>query len=139
MPASRRARAMIFAPRSWPSRPGFAMTTRIFRATRGSLCRRFGPAARPLLRDEVPVPVEAPLRHPLERRVIDVDDAEALPVPPAPLEVVEQRPDEVALHGGARLDGPTDCGDVPLEEAAARRIAHAPAVAAHAGDRAAVL
>src|SRR5213080_2041794 len=33
MPASRRARAMIFAPRSWPSRPGFAMTTLIFRAT----------------------------------------------------------------------------------------------------------
>src|SRR6185436_11719901 len=29
IPASRRARAMIFAPRSWPSRPGFAMTTRI--------------------------------------------------------------------------------------------------------------
>src|SRR5918999_1274131 len=33
MPASRSARAMIFAPRSWPSRPGLAMTTRIFRAT----------------------------------------------------------------------------------------------------------
>src|SRR5204862_418321 len=31
MPASRSARAMIFAPRSWPSRPGFATTTRIFR------------------------------------------------------------------------------------------------------------
>src|SRR5688572_21025278 len=30
MPASRRARAMIFAPRSWPSRPGLATTTRIF-------------------------------------------------------------------------------------------------------------
>src|SRR5919112_4713908 len=30
MPASRRARAMILAPRSWPSRPGFATTTRIF-------------------------------------------------------------------------------------------------------------
>src|ERR1700722_17239142 len=29
MPASRRARAMIFAPRSWPSRPGFATRTRI--------------------------------------------------------------------------------------------------------------
>src|SRR5262245_19164070 len=29
IPASRRARAMIFAPRSCPSRPGFAMTTRI--------------------------------------------------------------------------------------------------------------
>src|SRR6187200_2902247 len=33
MPASRRARAMIFAPRSCPSRPGFAITTRIFFAT----------------------------------------------------------------------------------------------------------
>src|SRR3954452_7788684 len=31
MPASRRARAMIFAPRSWPSSPGLATTTRIFR------------------------------------------------------------------------------------------------------------
>src|SRR5919202_6234165 len=30
MPASRSARAMILAPRSWPSRPGFATTTRIF-------------------------------------------------------------------------------------------------------------
>src|SRR5918994_6950151 len=32
MPASRKARAMIFAPRSWPSRPGLATTTRILRA-----------------------------------------------------------------------------------------------------------
>src|SRR4029453_17314097 len=31
MPASRNARAMILAPRSWPSRPGFATTTRILR------------------------------------------------------------------------------------------------------------
>ena len=30
MPASRSARAMTLAPRSWPSRPGFAITTRIF-------------------------------------------------------------------------------------------------------------
>src|SRR4051794_20859222 len=30
IPASRRARAMIFAPRSCPSRPGLATTTRIF-------------------------------------------------------------------------------------------------------------
>src|SRR5208337_1828219 len=29
MPASRRARATIFAPRSWPSRPGLATRTRI--------------------------------------------------------------------------------------------------------------
>src|SRR3954470_8634463 len=31
IPASRSARAMILAPRSWPSRPGLATTTRIFR------------------------------------------------------------------------------------------------------------
>src|SRR3954447_13634347 len=31
MPASRSARAMILAPRSWPSRPGLATTTRILR------------------------------------------------------------------------------------------------------------
>src|ERR1700746_210182 len=29
MPASRSARAMILAPRSWPSRPGLAISTRI--------------------------------------------------------------------------------------------------------------
>src|SRR3954469_10495896 len=60
MPASRRARAIILAPRSWPSRPGFAMTTRILRAipgeyTSGSDLRAFAlvlaqrtPAAKPL-------------------------------------------------------------------------------------------
>src|SRR3954470_9554296 len=31
IPASRSARAMILAPRSWPSRPGLATTTRILR------------------------------------------------------------------------------------------------------------
>src|SRR5579862_3276431 len=35
MPASRSARAMIFAPRSWPSSPAFAITTLIFGATAG--------------------------------------------------------------------------------------------------------
>src|SRR5438270_11522459 len=30
MPASRSARAITLAPRSWPSRPGFATNTRIF-------------------------------------------------------------------------------------------------------------
>src|SRR6266540_6563144 len=35
MPASRSARAMILAPRSCPSRPGFATTTRIFRLLSG--------------------------------------------------------------------------------------------------------
>src|SRR3954469_21896269 len=49
MPASRSARAMILAPRSWPSRPGLATTTRILRfdeasmravILRGSACER---------------------------------------------------------------------------------------------------
>src|SRR5581483_5260790 len=31
IPASRRARAITFAPRSWPSRPGLATSTRILR------------------------------------------------------------------------------------------------------------
>src|SRR6266508_3536035 len=31
-PASRNARATTFAPRSWPSSPGLATTTRIFRS-----------------------------------------------------------------------------------------------------------
>src|SRR5215212_6074271 len=33
MPASRRARATTFAPRSWPSRPGLATRTRIWRCS----------------------------------------------------------------------------------------------------------
>src|SRR5215218_11048223 len=37
MPASRRARAMILAPRSWPSKPGLATTTRILRAVAASI------------------------------------------------------------------------------------------------------
>ena len=41
MPASRSARAMTFAPRSWPSSPGFAMTTRILPAIAPILCRIF--------------------------------------------------------------------------------------------------
>src|SRR5918911_245170 len=32
-PASRSARATIFAPRSWPSSPGLATTTRILRSS----------------------------------------------------------------------------------------------------------
>src|SRR5215218_10865353 len=48
MPASRRARAMIFAPRSCPSRPGLATTTRILRLfTRGSLVSGAGAPAQP--------------------------------------------------------------------------------------------
>src|SRR3954467_4806297 len=48
IPASRSARAMIFAPRSCPSSPGFAMTTLIFRATVASLVSLRASALYPL-------------------------------------------------------------------------------------------
>src|SRR5215216_7244916 len=41
-PASRSARATIFAPRSWPSRPGLATITRSFSGMRGSLANSLG-------------------------------------------------------------------------------------------------
>src|SRR3978361_557293 len=43
MPASRSARAMIFAPRSCPSRPGLATTTRILRLLEASIRPRGRP------------------------------------------------------------------------------------------------
>src|SRR6476661_4217692 len=69
MPASRNARAMIFAPRSCPSRPGFAITTRIFFATPSSL--------RPLLESgvdsyELQLPFDALDQAPLLRRAVDL-------------------------------------------------------------------
>src|SRR5882757_9340815 len=39
MPASRSARAITFAPRSWPSSPGLAINTRIFFVMRGAASR----------------------------------------------------------------------------------------------------
>src|SRR6266699_289243 len=54
MPASRSARAMIFAPRSCPSRPGFAITTRIVRAMPRRSLEASGPVA--LLDRAVPQP-----------------------------------------------------------------------------------
>src|SRR6266545_4090270 len=46
MPASRRARAMIFAPRSCPSSPGLAITTRILPTISPTLeDRRLAPGA----------------------------------------------------------------------------------------------
>src|SRR5829696_3983106 len=57
MPASRSARAMIFAPRSWPSRPGFATTTRILRvevaAAMGGILARDGRRAPQLAHDQL--------------------------------------------------------------------------------------
>src|SRR5258707_15796556 len=41
----------------------------------------------------------------LERRVIDMDESEALAEAEAPFEIVEQRPDEITLHVDPRGNG----------------------------------
>src|SRR5690606_29584938 len=62
----------------------------------------------PVCPNERGVPVGAGLGGPLQRRVVDVDDAEPLGVAVAPLEVVEQRPQVVPAHGRPGLDGVPD-------------------------------
>src|SRR6185312_6615530 len=75
MPASRSARAMIFAPRSCPSRPGFATTTRIFPATAASLrllrVDFFGPVRRKRreLGREIRMHLERPVGDRFDARV----------------------------------------------------------------------
>src|SRR5579875_1230596 len=63
MPASRSARAMILAPRSWPSSPGLATTTRIFRSAAVEDTARFYPG-RP---DGRPSPADRPARRAQKR------------------------------------------------------------------------
>src|SRR6478609_1281984 len=73
-------------------------------------------------RDVVAIPVEAVLRHALERRIVDVDDPEPLRVPVRPLEVVEQTPDKVSPHGGAISDGARDSLDVRRDVSRSLRV-----------------
>src|SRR5579859_3517119 len=96
IPASRRARATTFAPRSWPSSPGLAMSTRIGAAVEGfsaivatrtvgagaeeKLCRGPRPSPRPAS------PLEGPRTAPSEQ-LGDVEE-----------EVAEQR----RRHGAGR-------------------------------------
>src|SRR5215471_17121878 len=101
-PASRSARATIFAPRSCPSSPGLATTTRTFLSaavfTRALLCSGEGGAdAVARLRDRVPVPryqlpveplavvgpardqVKVKVRHRLERgRAVGLEQVQAV-------------------------------------------------------------
>src|SRR4051794_34338600 len=82
IPASRSARAMIFAPRSCPSRPGLATTTRIFwlvlgadidRRRRDSMRRETttGPRGAPRARRWSQPALRDPDRH-LHRGLVDV-------------------------------------------------------------------
>src|SRR6185436_15769723 len=96
-PASRRAAATTFAPRSWPSRPGLATITRNFLRLACfiglPIDRRFAPFS--------------------ELRLERVDD---FPERHAPFDPVEERGHEVgAVAGGRpdRLQGPEHRSSVP--------------------------
>src|SRR5262245_66301526 len=105
--------------------PSFTSARRDRRGPRGPCPRR----------DEVAVPVEAVLGHALERRVVDVDDPEALRVPVRPLEVVEHAPDEVPLHGCALRDRLRDRRDVVLDVRRPLGIVNTAVVAADVAER----
>src|SRR4051794_24963942 len=86
MPASRSARAMILAPRSWPSRPGLATTTRIFRLLAADI------DGGSLLDDEL---------HPLVRGAVDLA-VDRVGATAGHLPAVDPR----ALDARAELHGP---------------------------------
>src|SRR6185295_14546919 len=87
------------------------------------------PEARAAARDHLGVKAGARLGGAPKRPVVDVDDAEALRIAMAPLEVVEQRPGEVAAHGGALFDRAADGAEVLAQVSDAQGIVDAPAVA----------
>src|SRR5688572_17524591 len=68
MPASRNARAMILAPRSWPSRPGLATTTRILAVVDDADMDRRAGILVPVVAGAAPPPQTGPRRAPPERR-----------------------------------------------------------------------
>src|SRR6476660_7739661 len=104
MPASRSARAMIFAPRSWPSRPGLATTTRILPRDAASTAGRDATrhAATGTVRWSTALcpcsAADRDRRHPLDRRglhVVGLVGGRARGVP--------RPPDRVREHAAALL------------------------------------
>ena len=88
--------------------------------------------------DKVSIPAVAGLGYPLERLEVNVDDAEPLGVSIRPLEVVEQRPDEVAGDRDALVDRVCDGPEMGFEIGGPFGIFHRAVSAAHrAGAKAA--
>src|ERR1700734_2630939 len=94
MPASRRARAITFATRSWPSSPGLATSTRILRSGmrsfnhRGGECRKSGQNAEARIiwcaALAAVFEVDAAIRRdPLDCFILDRFDVQAAPEIPA--------------------------------------------------------
>src|SRR3954447_9458072 len=100
MPASRSARAMIFAPRSCPSSPGLATTTRILRAMAARLVVPAGSSA------HRPAPPEC-----VERRLNDEGIAgEAVLGGHAAQDRGHRRDARGAVAAGVRGDGDAPIG-----------------------------
>ena len=76
----------------------------------------------PVLPDHLRVPSAAELRRALLGAERDVDDAEPFVVALGPLEVVEQRPDEIAADVVALGDGPVQLDQVAAQVLAAIQV-----------------
>src|SRR5580765_1536453 len=83
-------------------------------------------ASQPVPRDDIPVPQRAVLERARLRLVVDVHEAEPGRVALRPLEVVEQRPDEVPAQVRARRHGSAGRTEVLLQEPDAIRVVDAP-------------
>src|SRR5688572_1695011 len=77
-----------------------------------------------MIADDFTVPVIGILRRALLRLVVDVDETEAILVALAPLEVVEDRPVEVAGDRHAFRRGALEAAEIVREEVDALRIVH---------------
>src|ERR1022692_407771 len=65
--------------------------------------------------DQIPVPAERGLRRALPGAEVDVHEAESLVVALGPLEVVHQRPGQVAAYVDAGRDGLVQCPEVAVQ------------------------
>src|SRR5580765_557610 len=93
----------------------------------------------PVRRDDVAVPLARILDRARLRLVVDVDQAEAVLVALGPLEVVEDRPVEVALDRDAGRDRRRQLAQVARHEVDAIGIVHAAFVGEPGAHREAVL
>ncbi len=89
--------------------------------------------------DEVAVPAETGLWCPPLGRVVHVHKPEALPVPPAPLEVVHETPDEIALQRHSLPGRSSRGGNVGLQVLLAFGVEDAAFVVDHIGEGGTVL
>src|SRR6478735_9840309 len=88
------------------------------------LCVGAGSRVEGSLGDDPRVGPSAVLHRTLLGVVVDADDAEPLLVPPGPLEVVQQRPVEVAAHIDPGLDRVEDRAEMHTEELRALVVVH---------------